>query len=297
MNSSDSEDVSDHDSDSDGKYSDILDGLQEREKEQQEDESTSHAESSNIAESKISSSTSATSLLEILRAPRPSDLARKRKVQCNPGKQKKTKSSSINSEPKGVKLHDRVRKYPNEFLSVSHGKLFCTACREELSLKSLSPTNHLKSQKHKEGKERLKRKEARERDIASKITSYNEETRVVGENIAESTQVFHVKVVSAFLRAGVPLNKLEVFRELFEETEYRLTDRRNMHDLIPFIHKQEFEKIREEINGKDISVIFDGTTCLGEALAIVKRYVNAEWKIVQWLVRLQIMVRVLLVRS
>ena len=110
---------------------------------------------------------------------------------------------------------------------------------------------------------------------------------MVGENLAEGTQVFHVKVVSAFLHAGVPLSKLEVFRELFEETGYRLTDRRNMHDLIPFIHNQEFESIREEINGKDVSVIFDGTTHLGEALAIVIHYVNAEWKIVQQLVRLQ----------
>ena len=66
---------------------------------------------------------------------------------------------------------------------------------------------------------------------------------MVGENIAENTQVFRIKVALAFLRAGVPLNKLKVFREIFEKTGCRLTDRRNLHDLIPFIYKQEFEKI------------------------------------------------------
>ena len=66
--------------------------------------------------------------------------------------------------------------------------------------------------------------------------------------------MFCVKVVSTFLHAGIPLNKLDLFRELFEETGYRLTDRRNIHDLIPFIHNQEFENIHEEINGKDVSV-------------------------------------------
>ena len=292
VNLSGSEDVSDQNTDSD------IEQL-ECDQDQGQGEPTSHAGlragSESITEGEMSSSmssTSAPSLLNVLRAPRLSDLTRKRKLQCNPGKRKKTKpSSSVNSEPKGVKPQDRVRKYPNESLSVSHGKLFCTACREELSLKSSSLTNHLKSQKHKEGRERLKRKEARERDIANKITDYNEETHLVSENIAQSTQVFRVKVVSAFLRAGVPLNKVEVFRELFEETGYRLTDRRNMHDLIPFIHKQEFERIREEINGKDVSVIFDGTTRLGEALAIVIRYVNSEWKIVQRLVRLQMLVK------
>ena len=42
-----------------------------------------------------------------------------------------------------------------------------------------------------------------------------------------------------------------------------------MHDLIPFIYKQEFERIQGEISDKDVSVVFDGTTRLGEALAIV----------------------------
>ena len=113
----------------------------------------------------------------------------------------------------------------------------------------------------------------------------------MSKNIAESTQVFCVKVVSTFLRAGIPLNKLDLFRELFEETGYRLTDRQNIHDLIPFIYNQEFENIHEEINGKDVSVIFDGTARLGEALAIVVHYVNAEWKIVQWLIHLQMLVK------
>ena len=270
-----------------------LSGVLESEEEQGEPSSVG-AGNENVAETGNStSSTSAISLLSVLKVPTPSDLTRKRKIQCNQaGKHKKTRpSSSIKSEPKGVKPQNRVKKYPNDSLSVSHGKLFCIACREELSLKSSSLVNHLKSQKHKDGKERLKRKEARERDIAKKLNNYNEETHMVSENIAEDTQVFRVKVVSAFLRAGVPLNKVELFRELFEETGYRLTDRRNIHDLIPFIHKEEFEKIQQEINGKDVSVIFDGTTRLGEALAIVIRYVNSDWMIVQRLVRLQLLVK------
>ena len=83
---------------------------------------------------------------------------------------------------------------------------------------------------------------------------------------------------------------MEVFRELLEETGYCLTDR-NMHDLIPFIHKQEFKRIQGEISGKDVSVVFDGTTRLGEALAIVVRYVDTEWQITQQLVRLQMLVK------
>ena len=54
-----------------------------------------------------SSSSSVSSLLSVLRAPRLSDLTRKRKTPTNPGKlRKKTRpSSSVRSEPKGVKFY------------------------------------------------------------------------------------------------------------------------------------------------------------------------------------------------
>ena len=71
------------------------------------------------------SMSSTTSLLSVLRAPKPLDLTRKRKLQCKPGKHKKTRSSSSTySEPKGVKPQDCVWKYSIEYLSVSHGKFF-----------------------------------------------------------------------------------------------------------------------------------------------------------------------------
>ena len=40
-------------------------------------------------------------------------------------------------------------------LVVSRGKLFCSACREEISLKSSSVKNHLRSAKHAEGEEKI----------------------------------------------------------------------------------------------------------------------------------------------
>jgi hypothetical protein len=42
-----------------------------------------------------------------------------------------------------------------------------------------------------------------------------------------------------------------------------------MHDLIPFVADDEQKRTKQEIEGKDVSVIFDGTTRLGEALAVI----------------------------
>ena len=60
---------------------------------------------------------------------------------------------------------------------------------------------------------------------------------------------------------------------------------------MPYIQEKELTKLRKEIAGKELSVIFDGTTYLGEALAIVIQYVTDDWSIQQKLVRLQILAK------
>ena len=99
-------------------------------------------------------------------------------------------------------------------------------------------------------------------------------------------QVYRVKVVSTFLRAGIPLSKLDLFRE---ENAYRLCDRRHMSDLIPFVLQQEQAKIKEEIEGQHVAIIIDGTTCLGEALPIVLHVISEDFQVIQRLVRVQLL--------
>ena len=69
----------------------------------------------------------------------------------------------------------------------------------------------------------------------------------------------------AFMKSGIPLAKLECpeLRSLLEENGYRLTEQRHTMDLVPFVLDEECKRIREELKGKYISVIFDGTTRLG----------------------------------
>ena len=103
--------------------------------------------------------------------------------------------------------------------------------------------------------------------------------------------MYRLKVVKTFLRAAVPLSKLDAFRDILEENMYRLTDRRHMSDLVPYITAQEQTDIKAEISGKPISVVFDGTTRLGEAMAIVVRFVDDSCAIQQRLICLQLLVK------
>ena len=193
--------------------------------------------------------------------------------------------------PPSVKPQQRVTEFAGENVVVSNGKLFCKSCREELNLKKSIVKNHLKSGKHLEGKRKLLVKEKREQDIAQSLVVHNAEVHQIGESLPLPQQVYRVKVVTSFLRAGVPLNKLECFRELLEEGAYRLSDRRHMSDLVPFVLREEQARLKDEIKNKTVAVIFDGTTRLGEALAIVLRFVSENWTVEQRLVRLQLLAK------
>ena len=112
------------------------------------------------------------SILDSLRSPTPSDLARMRRIPCNPPKGPKKVKGAVASEPQSVSPHDRVKQFPNDYLSVLCNKLFCTACRENLSLKKSVVTMHVQSAKNANGLERLSSKQKRERTIAEMHKKY-----------------------------------------------------------------------------------------------------------------------------
>ncbi|XP_065892612.1 uncharacterized protein [Dysidea avara] len=249
-------------------------------------------ETENASESDISTTQKrAQSLLDVLKCPQPSTLARKRAITTNnpPAGKRSCKSTNQRKAAASIKPKQRIDEFKGEHLCVSSGKLFCNACREEVNLKKSSVKNHIRSVKHKNGKDALNTKNKREKTIAEAIQQHNSEVHPRGETLPMEQQVHRVKVVESFLRAAVPLSKLQHFRKLLEETGYRLTDRHHMSDLIPVVLKQEKSRIQGEISEQDVSVIFDGTSRLGEALAMVVRFVTCEWNIEQRLIKVQLL--------
>ena len=242
---------------------------------------TSHSDTSTSA-----ISNQPRSLVNVLQRPTTSDLCRKRVVRKNPPKGAKRKVLSSNNDPKSIKPNQRCIEFPNESFTVSGRKLFCTACREELSLKRSIIKNHVQSTKHKHSKEIQAKKKTQDKTMRA----YESEVHPRGETLSEDQKLYRIKVTKAFLKAGIPLSKIKIVRELLEGNAYRLSDERGMYDLLPFIHSQMQEEIKTELSGKDVSVIFDGTTRLGEAFAVVLHYISGG-SIKQKLIKFQILVK------
>ena len=178
------------------------------------------------------SRSSSVPLLDRLRSPGPSELSRKRKIRRNipPVGKQRGKGGRSSAGPKS----QRVCEFKGDMLVVSGGRLFCNACREELSMKWSAIVSHIKSEKHANGKAKLTEKSVHEKDIAKVLIKYNEEVHLEGETLPVEQQVYRVKVVCAFLRAGVPLHKVTSFRGILEENALRCVE--HIHDLIYHHH-------------------------------------------------------------
>ena len=73
---------------------------------------------------------------------------------------------------------------------------------------------HVHSAKHATGKERLASKHARERNIADMLRKYDKDEHPIGETLSEEIRVYRIKVVTSFLKARVPLFKIDCFHDL-----------------------------------------------------------------------------------
>ena len=102
-----------------------------------------------------------------------------------------------------------------------------------------------------------------------------------------------MKLVTCFLKAGIPLSKADDLRELFEENGQRLTSSTHLRQILPFILREEMLKIKKEISGKPVSIIFDGTTHVTEAFAVIVRFMDG-WNVQQRLCGLKFMAKSLL---
>ena len=93
------------------------------------------------------------------------------------------------------------------------------------------------------------------------------------------------------LKAGVPLNKIDSFRDLLEEHAFALTNSTKLRQLLPFILHEEISRLRKEITDRYVSIIFDGTTHVCEAMVIVLRYITDDWIIKQCVCRLMLLAK------
>ena len=116
-------------------------------------------------------------------------------------------------------------------------------------------------------------------EISESLKSYDTEFHPVGETLPDSTRIYCIRVVTTMLKAGVRLSKVDKFRDILEENALALTTSSSLRQLLPFILQNELQNLKEEIKGKHVSILFDGTTHVCEALVVMSRYLDSDWQV------------------
>ena len=74
-------------------------------------------------------------------------------------------------------------------------------------------------------------------------------------------------------------------KALLEASGFGVPNRKSLSDFIPLILEEERKEVISLVSGNHVSVIFDGTSHQGEAMAIILRFISADLSIHQKLVR------------
>ena len=119
-----------------------------------------------------------------------------------------------------------------------------------------------------------------------------------GSTLPEDARLYRYELVEALLKAGIPLLKADSLRPFLEKYGHRLTSRNHLSESIPMgIHFHESSEgdrlceIRNLAANSAFSVIFDGSTRLGEALAIIICFIDRDWNMQQRLLKLEILAK------
>ena len=200
-----------------------------------------------------------------------------------------------------MSLWDRLKDFPGETLTLENGKIYCSACSEILNSKKSTVRDHCRSAKHKKSKAEQEKSKCKAQTIAQALRRSDANSgmrHAGGRTLPMDMRVWRMRVLHDFLSAGIPVCKIDDLRGLLESNNYRLTDSSNLSKLIPLILKEELLLIKAELRqpgtpegqyvARELSIIFDGSTRLGEAIVVIIRFLDDDWKVQQRLIRLDV---------
>ena len=215
--------------------------------------------------------------------PAPAAISRSRVLSKNTS----LKPVAVRGEKKlkNKSILERVGEFRGQCLERRDGELFCGVWLEVLSQKKSSVKKHVDSKKHNHSVAKRKAEHKKQLCVSEALQKCDEQ-RLKGESLPMKQRVYRMQVTEHFLKAGLPLSKVDDLRPVLEQ-KFRLTSQTHLRKLIPTILEQEQQRLASEIKGRAISIVFDGTTRLGEAIAIIVRFLDDEWCIQQRLIRLR----------
>ncbi|CAM9898340.1 unnamed protein product, partial [Phaeothamnion confervicola] len=164
------------------------------------------------------------------------------------------------------------------------GRVHCTFCKGSVQGTKQEVKQHIKTDKHKMQKGNHTLKEAANETLNKHMLELKEQL-VSGSSLTPDTIKLRMRVVQVFAESGTPLHRVPYFRPLLEELSgLRLTDVSELRRMVPNLLKIEENRLSEELAGKKVAIVFDGTTRTHEVFAVVARFMDGDGRVQQRLI-------------
>ena len=189
-----------------------------------------------------------------------------------------------------VSLVTRVQQFPDHSLVIGiEGKLRCVACKHTIPNKWSTIDLHCRMThkghptRHAVNLQAMELRKEDDSELKEELSAYYElhpEEQGGTMMLTDANEtVFRYRVVETILPSGTPLTVVDMFRPLLQRAGFALTDSAHLQVYIPRIEEKEDTKINVEIAGQYLSIAFDGTTRLGEAINIVARFCSESFEL------------------
>ena len=223
----------------------------------------------------------------------------------NPGKKTTKIAGTRHDDVSAATVALRPAEFPDQTFKANGKALFCEACGTEVGSAKTAIKKHLATAVHVESLGKYNKRRSSKADTAEHLRQSRLGQMVkamvdpmlvaqhgalglgdVGvkgmENVPMAVQVHRFEILEALIHAGIPVSKVNSvkLRRKLEENVGKLVDASHLVStyLTPLLAK-EFETLKMEVGSNLVGIYSDGTTQLGEAFAIVARWVDEDMKV------------------
>jgi hypothetical protein len=198
----------------------------------------------------------------------------------------KRKNGARKTDVNKVTVMKRVDEFPGEFKYFS-GNLFCIGCKNNVASGSTNFKNHRATKKHQANLVKHKEQHEETNNLRGTLNQYvkdnsTDSAGVSGmDRVPENVMTFRADTLESFLKAGIPIAKIDELRPYLEKhAALPLTHSNHMMSTyMPPLTVREFEKLKKEVKGEVFGCYHDGTTYNGEAFSVVLRWMDASMTI------------------
>lgn len=180
-----------------------------------------------------------------------------------------------------VSCAERIRQFPGMGLKESAGQVYCVPCKELLPNIKSSIKGHVHRKKHMDTLAKYVEKNGDDEDVKELLSDhFKANPDESGQRTSDEEHLYRYRVVETFMGSGTPMDRTDIFKPLLQRAGYSLTSRQHMSTTyVPRINERENALLKGDFSGAYVGIHFDGTTRLGEAIAMTGRVCSPEFEL------------------